>query len=260
MPELPELEILVNNLKGRIKGKNLGRPIIINPRVISGDPNLLENKTIKDVIRRGKWVLISLDKIYIAFHLRLNGYIFLLDYEEPDSYDCIIIPINGEYIHFGDPRRLAQMKITSEIDSLIEELGVDPLSQDFTLEYLSKSLKKKRGNIKTFLMDQDIISGIGNTYADEILFSAKINPTRLCQSLSKEEIETLYNSIKDILEEALRLGGTSTEEFTNLISREKSFEPKVHRREGDPCPICDTPIVMIKIGGRGTYYCPRCQK
>ncbi|MCX7796130.1 MAG: DNA-formamidopyrimidine glycosylase [bacterium] len=260
MPELPELEILVSNLRNRIKDKTLGRPIIINPKVISGDSNLLEDKMIKDVMRRGKWVLISLDEMYIAFHLRLNGYIFLVDYGEADSYDCIILPVDGEYIHFGDPRRLAQMKITSEIDSLIEELGVDPLSKDFTLEYLSKSLKKKRGNIKTFLMDQDIISGIGNTYADEILFWAKINPTRPCQSLSKEEIEALYNSIKNTLEEALKLGGTSTEEFTNLISREKSFEPKVHRKEGDQCPICDTPIVMIKIGGRGTYYCPRCQK
>lgn len=260
MPELPELEILVSKLRDRVKDKKLGRPIIINPRIISGDPNLLENKTIRDIKRKGKWVLFSLDDIYLAFHLRLNGYIFLLDYKEPDDYDCIILPVDGEYIHFGDPRRLAQMKVVKDISSLIEELGVDPLSKDFTLEYLSKNLKKKRGNIKTFLMDQDIISGIGNTYADEILFSAKINPTRPSQSLNEEEIKILYNSIKDILEEALRLGGTSTEEFTNLISREKSFELKVHRREGEPCSICDTPIVMIKIGGRGTYYCPRCQK
>lgn len=260
MPELPELEILVSKLGDRIKDKNLGKPIIVNPRVINGDPNLIENKTIKDVTRRGKWVLISLDELHVAFHLRLNGYIFLLDYEEPNNYDCVILPVDGEYIHFGDPRRLAQMRITREIDSLIEELGVDPLSQEFTLEYLNKNLKKKRSNIKTFLMDQDIISGIGNTYADEILFSAKINPTRPCQSLNEEEIKLLYKSIKDILEEALRLGGTSTEEFTNLISREKSFEPKVHRKEGEGCPICDTPIVMIKIGGRGTYYCPKCQK
>ncbi|MBC7320172.1 DNA-formamidopyrimidine glycosylase [bacterium] len=260
MPELPELEILVSNLRDRVKDKRLGRPIIINPRVISGDPNLLEDRIIKDVKRRGKWVLISLDKIYLAFHLRLNGYIFLLEYREPDDYDCIILPVDGEYIHFGDPRRLAQMKIVNEIESLIEELGVDPLSQDFTLEYLSKSLKKKRSNIKTFLMDQDIISGIGNTYADEILFLAKINPTRPCQSLDEEEVKSLYKSIKDILEEALKLGGTSTEEFTNLISRDKSFEPRVHRREGEACPICETPIVMIKIGGRGTYYCPKCQR
>lgn len=260
MPELPELEVLVTGLRDRIRDKRLGRPIIVNPRVISGDPNLLEDRIVKDVGRRGKWVLISLDKMYLAFHLRLNGYIFLLDYKEPDDYDCIILPVDGEYIHFGDPRRLAQMKVVNEIDSLIEELGVDPLSQDFTLEYLSKSLKKKRGNVKTFLMDQDIISGIGNTYADEILFSAKINPTRPCQSLDEEEVESLYKSIKGILEEALKLGGTSTEEFTNLISRDKSFEPRVHRREGEACPICETPIVMIKIGGRGTYYCPKCQR
>lgn len=260
MPELPELEVLVSKLRDRIKDKRLGRPIIINPRVISGDPNLLEDKTVEDVKRKGKWVLFSLDDVYLAFHLRLNGYIFLLDYKEPDDYDCIILPIDREYIHFGDPRRLAQMKIVNDINFLIEELGLDPLSKDFTLEYLSKNLKKKRGNIKTFLMDQDIISGIGNTYADEILFSARINPTRPCQSLDEEEIKSLYSSIKNILEEALRLGGTSTEEFTNLISRERSFEPKVHRREGEPCPICDTPIVMVKIGGRGTYYCPRCQK
>jgi formamidopyrimidine-DNA glycosylase len=260
MPELPELEVLVKNLKGRIKDKKLGKPTVINPRVINGDPNLVENKVVEDIKRRGKWVLIFLDDLYLAFHLRLNGYIFLLDYKEPDDYDCIILPVNGEYIHFGDPRRLAQMKITKEIDSMVDELGIDPLSDEFTLEYLSKNLKKKRGNIKTFLMDQDIISGIGNTYADEILFSARINPTRPCQSLDEGEVESLYKSIRDILEEALSLGGTSTEEFTNLVSREQSFEPRVHRREGEPCPVCETPIVMIKIGGRGTYYCPKCQR
>lgn len=260
MPELPELEVLTNSLNSRVKGKQIGKPIIINPRVISGDPNLVENKKIEQIERKGKWIIFSLEKLYLAFHLRLNGYIYLLDYEEADDYDCVILPIDQEYIHFGDPRRLAQMKVLYNIDSLIEELGVDPLSKDLTLEYLDRALKKKRSNIKTFLMDQDIISGIGNTYADEILFSAKINPTRLCQSLSKNEVETLYNSIKDVLNEALALGGTSTEEFTNLISREKSFEPKVHRREGEPCEVCGTPIVMIKIGGRGTYYCPKCQK
>lgn len=260
MPELPELEVLTNALNNRIKGKYIGMPTIINPKVISGDPNLLADKRIEEIKRRGKWIILSLDKLYLAFHLRLNGYIFLLDYGEPDNYDCVILPVDGEFIHFGDPRRLAQMKITYEVNSLIDELGVDPLSEDFTIEYLSNALKRKRTNIKTFLMDQDIISGIGNTYADEILFFSRINPTRLCQSLSKDEIESLYNSIKAILEEALKLGGTSTEEFTNLISREKSFEPKVHRREGEPCEICNTPIVMIKIGGRGTYYCPKCQK
>lgn len=260
MPELPELEILINGLNKRIKGKYIGRPTIINPRIISGDPNLLENKRVEEVKRRGKWIIFSLDKLYLAFHLRLNGYIFLLDYSKPDNYDAVVLPIDGEFIHFGDPRKLAQMKITYEVNSLIDELGIDPLSEGFTLEYLSSALKKKKTNIKTFLMDQDIISGIGNTYADEILFSARINPTRSCQTLSKDEIESLYDSIRSTLEEALRLGGTSTEEFTNLISREKAFEPKVHRREGEPCEICDTPIVMIKIGGRGTYYCPKCQR
>lgn len=260
MPELPELEILRINLNNRIKGKRIGRPTIINPKAISGDPNLLENKKIEEIMRRGKWILFSLDKLYLSFHLRLNGYIFLLDYGEPDDYDCAILPVDGEYLHFGDPRRLAQMKITEDVDSFIEELGIDPLSSDFTLEYLDRALKKKRTNIKTFLMDQDIISGIGNTYADEILFSARINPTRLCQSLSRDEVESLYKSIKEILEEALKLGGTSIEEFTNLISGERGFEPKVHRREGEPCEICETPIVMIKIGGRGTYYCPKCQR
>ncbi|HRU33282.1 MAG TPA: DNA-formamidopyrimidine glycosylase family protein, partial [bacterium] len=93
MPELPELEILRINLNNRIKGKRIGRPTIINPKAISGDPNLLENKKIEEVMRRGKWILFSLDKLYLSFHLRLNGYIFLLDYGEPDDYDCAILPV-----------------------------------------------------------------------------------------------------------------------------------------------------------------------
>lgn len=260
MPELPELETLVKALDSRIENKKLGDPIIINPKVIMGDPKIIVGKSIKEISRRGKWIVFSLNGLYLTFHLRLNGYLFLLDYSEPDTYDCTIFPVNGEYLHFGDPRKLAQVKITEDISPLQEELGIEPFSKDFTLGYLTEELKKKKTNIKTFLMDQNIISGIGNTYADEILFDARIHPRKSCRDITQEETKKLYNSIINILKEAIELGGTSTEEFTNLIERDKFFEPRVHRREGEFCPICNTPIVMEKLGGRGTYYCPRCQK
>ncbi|MGB9683003.1 MAG: DNA-formamidopyrimidine glycosylase family protein, partial [bacterium] len=213
MPELPELETLVKALDSRIENKKLGDPIIINPKVIMGDPKIIVGKSIKEISRRGKWIVFSLNGLYLTFHLRLNGYLFLLDYSEPDTYDCIIFPVNGEYLHFGDPRKLAQVHITKDIRNLEEELGIDPFSQEFTIDYLTRELKKKKTNIKTFLMDQDIISGIGNTYTDEILFDAKINPRRPCNNINQEETERLYYSIINILKEAIKLGGTSIEEF-----------------------------------------------
>jgi len=260
MPELPELEKVTDALRIRIKGKKLGEPVLINPKVVIGDVKDVAGKTIEDIKRRGKWIVLSLDGLYITFHLRLNGYIFLLDSKEKETYDLAIFPLDGEYLHFGDPRKLAQVRITKDIRSLEEDLGVDPFSSNFTVDYLSRKLKGKKTNIKTFLMDQNIISGIGNTYADEILFDAKIHPRKSCNDIDQEEVKKLYNSIINILQEAIKLGGTSTEEFTNLIERDRFFEPKVHRREGEACPICGTPIVMEKIGGRGTYYCPRCQR
>jgi len=260
MPELPELEKLTGALRSRIRNKKLGDPIVINPKIIIGDYKNIVGKTIKEISRRGKWVVFSLNGLYLTFHLRLNGYLFLLDSKTSEAYDLIIFPVDGEYLHFGDPRKLAQVKITENISLLQEELGIEPLSKEFTLDYLTKELKKKKTNIKTFLMDQNIISGIGNTYADEILFEARIHPRKSCKDITQEEAKKLYNSIIDILKEAIELGGTSIEEFTNLIERDISFEPKVHRREGEPCPICETPIVMEKLGGRGTYYCPKCQR
>lgn len=266
MPEAPEIEILRVELKKEIVGQRINE-------IYTGPPSLffpsstffkeyLPGKFIRNVRRYGKLLIIILDDIYSLFiHFGMGGILLYVSEGERKSYDFFISFSNKNAVLI---KNLKYGKITlSKSDEILKNLGPDVIDdKNFTINYFERILHNKNKYIKSILLDQEIIAGIGNTYTDEILYRAKIHPKRKSKDLRKDEIERLYLTIKDVMKQAINLGGNSYEDFVDIYGRRgKVLEELVivHHREGRECPLCKSKIEKIKIGGRDTYFCPICQ-
>lgn len=267
MPELPEIEVLSGKLKSLLKGRKIvGVKIYDSSKLTESRLRSIVGEVVLDVGRRGKHLYVELssgDKL--VFHLRLNGkLVYGSDSGELKKPWVELKFDTGKSLFFGDPRRMATLEVVKDLREIkaIAGMGPEPLSDQFTLSFLESKLAKSSKSIKSLLMDQSFIAGIGNIYADEILFRAGIHPERKAKTLSLSEIEKLYISIREVLKEALEHKGVG--EYTSLSIDDKeigNFEAflKVHGREGESCPRCKEKIVRIEVGGRGTYFCPKCQ-
>lgn len=267
MPELPEIEVL----KGEIEARTVGRKIVTvgvyDPRVINmpaeGFEHTLAGKKIAGAGRRGKMLLIHLEEnLSLIIHLMLFGQIRLLP-GAGEGAQVVLELDNQKYLFFNQLAFGAGVHLhqRQEIDSLpqVTKLGIDALNPDLDFERFRQMISQRKGKIKAILMDQAFISGIGNTYADEILFEAGVHPERSVKSLSEEEIVPIYRTLKNMLVEAIKAGGARSDEFAHLDGSKGGFIPKVHGLEDKPCPVCGLGIRKTKVGGRGTYYCPQCQ-
>lgn len=267
MPELPEVEVLSEKLRGLLKGRKiLGVDIYDFSKVKEAKLRSIVGDVVLDVGRRGKHLYVELSSgNKLVFHLRLKGkLVYGLDSGELKNPWIRLEFDTGKSLFFGDPRRMATLEVVKDLKEIktIADMGPEPLSDKFTVELLREGLAKSSKSIKSLLMDQSFIAGIGNIYADEILFRAGIHPERKAKTLSLSEVEKLYISIKEVLTEALEHRGVG--EYTSLYAEDKevgNFEAflKVHGKEGEPCPRCKAKIVRIEVGGRGTYFCPKCQ-
>ncbi|MCS7233455.1 MAG: DNA-formamidopyrimidine glycosylase [Synergistetes bacterium] len=267
MPELPEVEVLSRKLRDLLVGSKIIGINVYNSAKIKGiKPELVLGKTIVDVGRRGKHLYIGLssgDKL--VFHLRLKGkLVYGLDSGELNAPWIELKFDTGKSLFFGDPRKMATLDVVRDLREIkaIANMGPEPLSDQFTLNFLKEGLAKSSKAVKALLMDQSFVAGIGNIYADEILFRAGVHPERKAKTVSSSEAEKLYISIKEVLREALEHRGVG--EYTSLFSNDKEigdFEKllKVHGKEGMPCPRCKVEIKRIEVSGRGTYFCPKCQ-
>lgn len=286
MPELPEVQTVVNHLTKTIIGKVFSNSKIkvakmVNPRFKSK----IKNQKVIRVSRRAKLIIISLkSNKHILIHLKMTGQLIFVDKKgrasggghpittegfdlaRPNKFTHIILDFkDGSQLLFHDVRKFGWMKIVDkfEVDKLLNHFGVEPLSRKFTLETF-KNILKKRPNlkIKQLLLSQELIAGIGNIYADESLFDAKINPSRIAKTLKLDEIKKLRLSIIKKLKQAIKLGGTSVNTFVSSSgSRGKFVEKlKVYQRGGKKCLRCDSVLNKVKIGGRGTVFCTKCQK
>lgn len=267
MPELPEVETLKRELNQTILGKKISDVIIYNPRVIAEPKKedfvrYLKGSTIKNILRKGKLLILELSNgKALTIHLKMTGQLVYPGKFGKEARIAFKFS-TGDSMDFNDRRLFAELRVVDDWKKLkfVQNLGPEPF--DLTSKEFSQMLKLKKTKIKPLLMDQSFISGIGNLYAAESLFRATINPASQASSLSEKQKEKLFKEIKDTLLEAIRYKGSSVDQYVQLTGKPGSYVKyhKVYDREGKPCFVCKTPIKRISLGGRGTYFCPKCQK
>lgn len=265
MPELPEVQCVVNSLSG-VKGKKVKKIHVWTDKLrepIQNDLNKkLADKTIVDVVRRGKFIIFKLDTGEIVSHLGMTGKFLIQDKIIDDKFNRVGLEFtDGTYLIYNDIRKFGF--ITYEDNSVnnkyIKKLGIEPLSDEFTGEYLYSIMKDNKKNIKQFLLDQSFIVGLGNIYVIELMYICGINPYARAKDISKSKIIELVKETKIILEKAIKQGGSSISDYRDAFDQEGSFQESfnVYGKKTDKH---NHVIERIKQGGRGTYYCPVCQK
>ena len=273
MPELPEVETVKETLKLKLIGKKIKDVkvyydgIIAYPEVKEFSKQI-KNLPIKDIKRRGKWLMFDLDKYYLLSHLRMEGkYFFKNKKDKLDNHEHVVFTLDDdEELRYRDTRKFGKMYLIKkeDINSIgpIKDLGLEPWDDSLNINYLKDKYKNKRLPIKTVLLDQSIIVGIGNIYADEILFLSKLNPLIKCCDLKDNDLDNIIKYTKEVLEKAIKLGGTTIRTYTSVDGVHGRFQNEllIHGKDKDVCPNCGQPIEKIRVGGRGTYYCINCQK
>ena len=272
MPEIAEVETVRNTLKKQILYKKIKNVEIIYGKMLESPiedfkKNLINNEFI-DIKRRGKWLIFELHDYYLLSHLRMEGKFFLKNHSDPkEKHEHIIITFSDDSdLRYHDTRKFGRMNLVKKetLDQVeaIKKQGEEPFSKGLTKEYLKEKFNNKNIPIKTLLLDQTIISGLGNIYANEVLFAARINPLKHGKNLSLDECQRIIDATNKIIKEAIEMGGTTIKSYTSSLGVSGRFQQKlmVHKREGEPCKICKKTIKKIKIGGRSTYYCENCQK
>ncbi len=272
MPEKPEVITVTKKLEKRLLNRKIISVKVYYDNIIDY-PSVeefcseIKNQTIRSFSTRGKWIVIELDDYYLLAHLRMEGKFFYRDINAPhEKHHHVVFNIdNQEELHFVDVRKFARLKLIPK-DKINEmppftELGLEPWDKNLTVEYLKDKLKNKNIPIKTVLLDQSIITGIGNIYDDEILFMSKINPLTKAKNLSDTDLENIIKNTITVLDKAISEGGTTIRNYTSEEGVTGLFQNNllVHTKVGEECPRCRSIIVKIKVGGRGTYYCPKCQ-
>ena len=270
MPEIAEVRTVANTLKKQILNKKILDIKILYKGIITTDieyfKKVLLNNKIKDIKTKGKWLLFYLDDYILLSHLRMEGKYFIKDKDaEIVKHEHIIFEFEDFTLRYHDTRKFGKMTIIQdEINNVevLKKLGPEPFDKELTNEYLYNKIKNKKTPIKTLLLDQTIINGLGNIYANEVLYDAKINPTKLGINISIKECENIINSSKKIIKKAIEEGGTTIKSYTSSLGVEGNYQNylKVHKKERLPCSVCQNKIEKIKINGRSTYYCPICQK
>ena len=269
MPELPEVQTVINSLKPLILNKNINKYNELWHKVNYNKKNknlseIIEGNKILDIQRMGKHIIIKLNKYYITFHLRMTGYLYSAN-DLPKNTKYIRCYFNlgyNSYLIFEDIRKFGGFYLTKDINFLKNKLGIDALDRKLDLSFFIKNFSSKNQIIKYFLLNQSNICGLGNIYIDEILWSTKINPKRIVSSLNKKEINLLILNIKRILKESIKFHGTTilNFKFDNMKTGNYKTKLNVYGREKLNCKKCKNKINKMRLCGRSTYFCSDCQK
>jgi len=265
MPELPEVETIKNELIPHVVGHNITGVTLLDEKLVRL-PSVEEfcsrliGQKITGVERRGKYLIFGLTSgEALIIHLKMSGSLLL---KPPERFTRAILHLDGgTKLYFRDPRKFGVMWLVADKNTVVDKLGPEPLEADFTSTILTQRLSKHTAPIKAVLCDQSFVAGIGNMYADEALFYARIHPLRSGKSLSQEEIERLHRAIQQVLLAAINNKGASVDTYFRPDGQigTAHFQFKVAHRGGEPCPVCSTPIQRIPVRNRGSYFCPRCQ-
>lgn len=274
MPELPEVETIRRSLAGRLQGKTIISVAILEPFVVKfPEPeafaDMLAGRRIESLSRRGKYLLFNLDGgLQLIAHFRMTGHFLWEASSAPLEKHCRVIFVldDGMHLRFIEPRKFGTLHLISagrfENAGGIATLGEEPIGEGFDASYLQTRLGKRHGKIKSLLLDQKIVAGIGNIYADEILHAAGIAPERDPSGMSDAEYARLADAARDIISAAIECRGSTIRDYCDADGESGNYQEqhKVYGKEGGICPRCGGMIRRIKIGGRSSHYCPDCQK
>ena len=271
MPELPEVETIRRHLAPRVEGRVLERLEVLDerwcrpltPQQLAG---ATEGRRLERLSRRGKYLTFEFDgDVFLLTHLRMTGTL-LLDPPARPPHTRVRFALGEHELLFVDPRRFGTGELMlgerARDAFLAARLGIEPLGGELTGERLRALARGRRAPVKAFLLDQRRIAGVGNIYADEALFRARIHPLRPAGSLTPSQYEALAEAVQDALAAGLAAGGATIDDFRHADGVRGAFQDEflVHRRRGEPCPRCGTPIVKFVAAGRGTYACEHCQR
>lgn len=270
MPELPEVETVVTTLSTLINEATVVNVTVLYPPIIQGNvldfSHAMIGQTFHGFKRRGKYGIIECDNGYFVFHLRMEGKFFIKDVREPRSvHEHVIFDLlDGRQLRYHDTRKFGTMEFYPypfDLDTL-HNLGYEPFDPRFDANYLYQCINTRKVAIKTLLMDQHIVAGIGNIYSDEILFALKIHPKTLGCNISYQQCEQAIPIIRDILSQAIALGGSSVRTYTNSLGVDGKFQMhcRVYGKANAKCVHCGTTIEKISVNGRSACFCPNCQK
>ena len=273
MPEMPEVETICRSLRKHVEGKVISDIEIRLSRLVKWpSPEdfraILVGRRIHSLERRAKYMLFHVtDGWTLVIHLRMTGRLFYRDIDvPPDSPAKIVFHFSGgDSLEYSDTRTLGTLYLLRETDLGriygLSSLGPEPLSPEFTVEYLVAGLAKRKGKVKSVLLDQGFIGGLGNIYVDESLARACLHPERKANSLEEAEIIRLHEAINEVIEKGISGGGTTLRDYRDGEGNSGSFQEElcVYGRKGMPCPVCGTVIIRMEVAGRGTHYCPKCQ-
>lgn len=273
MPELPEVETVRRSLEERILGKAIARVQVMMAKMVRPGAEEFAHglvcHAIEKLDRRGKYLLIHLtgDKALVV-HLRMTGRLIYCHPDRPlDKHTHVILTLDdGHHLRYVDIRQFGKLQLIDKEDlsslSGLATLGPEPLGEDFTKEGFKKALRNKRTKIKSLLLDQTFIAGLGNIYVDEALFRAKIHPERVGSTLNPREAVRLYTAVRDVIAEGIENRGTTFRDYVDGTGQAGSYQHQLraYGRESQPCFYCGRPLERKVVAGRSSTFCPRCQK
>lgn len=283
MPELPEVETIKLGLQKKIIGLKIKKIQVLSKKSFIGNPNKIEGQKVLNIWRRAKILGIDLGKITLLFHLKMSGQLIYEDDnpsttlragrfigghptqdmlgQMPNSHTRVIFSFsNGSHLYFNDQRKFGWIKIS---DEPLQNLGPEPLEKNFTWQILKQNLlKHKNMPVKVAIMDQSVVSGVGNIYSNEACFNAQIDPRTKVSKLNEKQCQALYNGMIKALKDGIHYGGSTRVHFVDPEGHKGYFLDYafVYGRDKHPCKVCGTEIKKIQLGGRGTYFCPNCQE
>ena len=271
MPELPEVECVVRGLRSKITGKTIDRVTVHLPRIVLGSPldlaEQLPGCAFGQIRRRGKLIIMFLSRgLSLLAHLRMTGQLLYLPSAAPlEKHTHLIFHLDdGHHLRYRDQRQFGWIQLAEsaglEEHPQVARLGPEPL--EISADKFVRAIGSRRRQIKPLLLDQTALAGMGNIYADEALFRARIHPLRRASDLSRAKLRALHGTVQDVLTEAIDCSGSTVEQFRGVDGQNGDFQRflRVYGKQGEPCIRCGRPIVKIRVGGRGTHVCPRCQR
>ncbi len=271
MPELPEVETTRRGIRPYLEGRRIERVVVRDRRLRWPVPTrltrALPGEKVQSVERRAKYLLMRFSGGTVISHLGMSGsFRIVRTGEAPEKHDHVDLELEGnKTLRFRDPRRFGCMLWTTKDPhqhQLLQDLGPEPLGDEFTADHLHAKSRGRSVAVKSFLMDAKVVVGVGNIYANEALFRSGIHPTRRAGRVSKQRYAALVEAVRDVLQASLRAGGTTLRDFASAHGSPGYFvvQLSVYDREGQPCVQCSQPIRCQRVSQRSTYYCPRCQR
>ncbi len=274
MPELPEVETFVRELEPQLAGRCVTAAVVNWPKIIA-QPSVevfqqgMVGQRFVSFGRRGKFMLLGLEGgDSLIVHLRMTGKLLIQPPDaRSDKHTHVVLMLDdGRQLHYNDARKFGRLWLVHDTEPVLQKLGPEPFGGDFTDDWLAARLSGRKASIKALLLDQAVVAGVGNIYADEALFGASIHPARMGGTLESEEVERLVESVQEVLGRGIErrgssLGDSGAQNYVRPGGESGGFqeEHRVFRRTGKPCPICGTPVERIVLAQRSTHFCPACQ-